>query len=242
MSSIQAEVGDQVAQVPLGKVFSYDSMPAYREAPNAVVKAVSRLVRKGELRRFAKGQFYRPRQGVLGEVPLKDTEKLKPLLYKGGRRVAYITGVSLYNRLGLTSQVPRVLTLARKGAGKGRNMGTFSVRIVPARAPVKDEDIPVLELLDVLKDIRRIPDTTPDETLCWLLARTRRLTDQDRHRMVGLADEFYPPMVRALLGMLLETLGKNEYRDLESSLNPVSRYKVFIDHEKWALARKWHIL
>lgn len=239
--SIQAEVRNQISLAPEGKVFGYETLAAYRQAPDAVVKAVSRLVQAGELRRLAKGQFYKPRKGVLGEVPLKDTEKLKPLLYKRGRRVGYITGVSLYNRLGLTSQVPGVLTLARKGAGKGRDLGTVSVRVVPARAPVRDEDVPFLELLDALKDIRRIPDARPGDALTQIRPRIKVLSGVGRRRMARLAIDYYPPMVRALLGMLLEEIGDSEFGLLRESLNPLSRYKVALDTEKWPLARQWNI-
>jgi hypothetical protein len=239
--SIQAEVRDQISQTLAGTVFGYDALPAYKGAPGAVVKAVSRLIQAGELQRLMKGQFYKPKKGILGDVPLKDTEKLRPLLYKGGRRVGYITGAGLYNRLGLTSQVPGVLTLAREKAGKDQQLGTFSVRVVQARAPVKDKNIPLLELLDALKDIRRIPDTTPDDALRGLALRIDALPDMERRRMVRLAGEYYPPATRALLGMLLQGLDQNGCGVLKRSLNPISRYKVALDTQKWPLAREWNI-
>ncbi|ASK33648.1 hypothetical protein CEK62_04205 [Alcanivorax sp. N3-2A] len=241
MSSIQAQVVNQVSRAPEGRVFGYDALPVYRKSPGAVVKAISRMVQTGQLRRLRKGQFYKPRWGILGEVPLKDSEKLRPFLYREGRQVGYITGVSLYNRLGLTTQVPRVVTLARGGSATNMELKTFSLRVVAARAPVNKQDVPAFELLDALKDIRRIPDTTPQSALQKLMVRIEKLEDGSLSRMVELAIRFYPPMVRALLGLVLETLDRSGFQQLEGSLNPLSRYKVPLDARVWPLSRKWRL-
>jgi len=241
MSSIQAQVLSQISRAPEGRVFGYDALPVYRQSPGAVVKAISRMVQAGELRRLRKGQFYKPRRGLLGEVPLKDSEKLRAFLYRGGRQVGYVTGASLYNRLGLTTQVPRVVTLARGGSATSVELKTLSLRLVAARAPVNKQDVPALELLDALKDIRRIPDATPQATLHRLMLRIENLEDDILSRTVGLAIQFYPPMVRALLGLVLETLDRGDFQGLENSLNPLSRYKVPLDPRVWPLREKWRI-
>ena len=239
MTSIQSQIREQVSLAPEGRVFGYDALPSYRQAPVAVVKAISRLVEAGQLKRLRKGQFYKPRRGVLGEVPLKDSEKLRPFLYRAGHRVGYITGLSLYNRLGLTTQLPRVVTLAHGGSANSMELKTFSVRMITARAPVLECNVPALELLDALKDIRRILDTTPQVVLEQLMVRIDKLDNSGTSRLIDLAVDYYPPMVRALLGLILETGGWAGFQRLEASLNPVTRYKVPLDPEVWPLSRKW---
>ena len=241
--SIQSEIREQISAKPEGVVFGYDAFDCYRQAPDAVMKAVGRLVSAGTVRRLSKGLFYRPRRGRLGELPPSDAEKLKALLFRDGRRIGYVTGASLYNRLGLTSQMPMVVTLAWGGASMKRDIGSLKVRLIKSAAPVSDENIPFLELLDVLKDIDVVPDAQPDDVLSYVkkvLSRFDRMSVQD---MTGLAKGYYPPRVRALLGMLLdESSYKNEVATLKGTLNPVSRYKVQITAAKWPNKEAWKVI
>ena len=52
MSSIQSQIREQVSLAPEGRVFGYDALPSYRQAPVAVVKAISRLVEAGRVKNF----------------------------------------------------------------------------------------------------------------------------------------------------------------------------------------------
>lgn len=49
-----------------------------------------------------------------GEIMPDEQQILKPYLYQNGKRVAYITGSSLYNELGLTTQVAARLQIASR--------------------------------------------------------------------------------------------------------------------------------
>ena len=83
--NISKGVKQQVAQFEPGQVFGYGDMSVYQDAPSAVVKAISRLLKRGEIKRLSKGQFYKPKKGIIGELKPSDSELLKTLLYKGGR-------------------------------------------------------------------------------------------------------------------------------------------------------------
>ena len=110
--SVAASVNRTIDQAPTGRIFGYEVFPQYREAPGAVVRAVNRGVENRRLKRIAKGRFYKPRKGALGDVPVSDEERLRDALYRNGRRVGYVTGPALYNRLGLTTQMPKTVAIA----------------------------------------------------------------------------------------------------------------------------------
>lgn len=239
--SVQSQVRKWVSQFSPGNVFSYRELPLYAEAPEAVVKAVSRMAQEGELRRLSKGNFYRPKRGLLGEQKPSDSEKLKILLLRAGRRVGYVTGAQLYNRLGLTTQVPKTVTVALTGTRQKKDLGTLRVKLVPSRAPISEQTIPLLELLDALKDIRRIPGATPSSALALLGKRVQKLDSDPRTQLCQLAINYYPSTTRALLGLLLDTLQLVESKELKASLNPLSRYKTGLDVEKWPKVRDWKI-
>ena len=110
--SIAAAVSQTIDRMPPGRIFGYEVFPQYRESPGAVVRAVNRSVDNERLKRMAKGRFYIPLKGVLGDMPVSDEARMRDVLYRNGQRCGYITGPALYNRLGLTTQVPKTITVA----------------------------------------------------------------------------------------------------------------------------------
>ena len=64
---------------------------------SAVAKCLERLVKQGEIKKISKGNFYKAEQSILGELKPDEQEILKPFLFENGKRIAYITGIYLYN-------------------------------------------------------------------------------------------------------------------------------------------------
>lgn len=239
--NIQSQVAKYIQRFPLGTLFGYQELPTYQTAPNTVVKALSRLVKMGQLRRFAKGSFYRPQMGLLGEQLPSDNQKLNALLFSGQLRTGYITGMSLYNRMGLTTQLPKTITIATQGARQTKDLGTLKVKMVPSRAIVTEQNKQLLEFLDVLNDIKTIPDTTPLKVIDALYPQIKMLKDGEIQQLKKLALNSYPPATRALLGMILEKMGRSESSELAASLNPLSRYKIGLsDAHNWQ-TKEWNI-
>ena len=75
--SIQKQVARDIDRIEPGKMFTYQALPAWYSSPESTAKAMSLLVSRGQVRRFSKGVFYRPKQGVLGEVSPSDNEKIR---------------------------------------------------------------------------------------------------------------------------------------------------------------------
>jgi len=185
--SIAQTIQKSVESIPAGKIFSYQELPDYARSPEAVIKAVGRLVDEKRLERFSKGKFYRPKNGLLGSQKPSDSELLRSMLYKGGRLRGYITGLSLFNQLGLTTQVPRTITLAINGGRQEKEFGTIKIKTQVTRVPIEERDVPLLQYLDALKEIKSIPDSNINLSLKILQKKILEQPDKNRARLVSLA-------------------------------------------------------
>ena len=239
--SIATIVNQTIDKIPPGRVFGYEVFPQYLNAPDAVIRAVGRRVEKQQLKRVAKGLFYRPKQGVLGEVPISDGERLRALLFKNGRRVGYITGSALYNRLGLSTQVPKTITVASNRAAQTKDFGSIRVKLVPTRAPVSDATVPLLETLDVLRNVKKVQDADVEKVLMVLAQRVADLAPTESRKIQRLALEYYNAATRALLGVLLTRNDEEVLPPLRSSMNPTTRYEIGLHAADWPEARAWNI-
>lgn len=239
--SIAAAVNQAIERAPAGRIFGYEVFPQYREAPEAVVRAVNRGVENRRLKRVAKGRFYKSRSGALGDVPVSDQECLRDAMYRDGRRVGYVTGPALYNRMGLTTQMPRTIAVAVNGATRIKDFGTIRIRLLSRRAPISDSTAPLLETLDVLRDARTVPDASIGRVVQAMTKRLAECTAAERKRLQRLALAYYSPGTRALLGMLLTRLDLEVLPALQASLNPTTRFDLGLDPADWPESQAWNI-
>lgn len=239
--SIAAAVNRVIDQAPTGRIFGYEVFPQYRESPGAVVRAVNRGVENQRLKRIAKGQFYKPRKGALGDVPVSDEERLRDALYRNGRRVGYVTGPALYNRLGLTTQMPKTVAIAVNRATQIKDLGTIRLKLLSRRAPISASTVPLLEILDILRDARKVPDADVERVIREMMKRLTELTPGELRKLQRFALDYYNPGTRALLGMLLTRCRMEVLPALKTSLNPTSRFDLNIDLDEWPESRAWNI-
>lgn len=231
-----------IESIPAGQIFGYQELPLYAQSPTAVVKAVNRLVSDARLARLSKGRFYVPKKGILGAARKpSDGELIRAMLYKDGRRRGYITGLSLYNQLGLTTQIPRTVTIALNGSRQQKEFGTIRIKTVATRAPVDDNNVRLLQYLDALKDIKTIPDTTIDLSLKILRRKISELSDSEKTQFLFLAENYYGPQVRAISGLLFSNLRLTVPESLKRSLNPTTFYKLALSSSEWPQAKDWNI-
>ena len=239
--TIAAAVNKTIGRMPAGRMFGYEIFPLYRDAPGAVVRAVNRAVEKRRLKRVAKGRFYRPRTGVFGDVPVSDAERLRDLLYRNGRRRGYVTGPALHNRLGLTTQIPKTVTIAVNRATQTKDFGTLRIKLVSRRAPISDSTVPLLEILDTLRDVKKIPNASVDRVIRAMAERLTHLTPNAMNRLQRLALDYYSPVTRALLGMLLTHCGNKVLPSLKASINPTTRFNLGLEPDEWPECRAWNL-
>ena len=239
--SIAASINRAVEGFEPGRIFGYSDLAPYREAPGAVARALSRLAQENKITRVAKGRYCKPKQGLLGPLRPTDDELIRDTLYRDGRLRGYVTGAALYNRLGLTTQIPKTITIALNGARQEKDFGTIRIKTVPSRAPIRKADVPLLQYLDVLRDVKNVPDADPDSVLKAIAERFSALSDADVNRLQRLALDYYNAGTRALVGLLLTRNDQRIDPKLRGSLNPLTRFRVGLDTDTWCDKIDWYI-
>ena len=239
--SIAKTIEKRIDRIPAGQVFSYQDLPSYAKSPDAVMKSVSRLVKKKRLERLSKGKFYVPKKGMLGLRKPSDSELIRSMLYKDRCLRGYVTGLSLFNQLGLTTQVPRTVTLAVNGGRYDKEFGTMKVKTRVTRVPIEKNDVLLLQYLDALKEIKSIPDSNINLSLKILRKKIAELSNQEQAKLISLAKKYYRQQVRALVGVIFSSLKLAISESLFLSLNPTTIYKLNLNQEDWPMASQWNI-
>jgi hypothetical protein len=225
---VSQKIEKQISQIPEGRIFGYQDMVLEADEYGAAAKSLGRLVATGQLKRATKGVYYKPKESVFGTLPPREDDLLKRYLFENGQRVAYITGVGLYNQMGLTTQVPFIVTIASKTRRTFASIGTLKIKPVKSYADITNDNYYLLGLLDAIKDFNSIPDRDNYAVIKILSNRIKELSIEDTNKLLKFALQ-YPPRVRALLGAIVEKLGKTlELDTLRKSLNPLSKYNYAI--------------
>lgn len=122
---------------------------------DSVKVTINNLVKKNLVRRYAKGVYYLPKQGLLGEQhPAFDEVLEKKYLIKNGKRIGYYTGVALLNNMGLTTQVPNTLEICTNVETNIKRIVKVDNLEVILRKPITnitDKNIHYLEFIDVFR-------------------------------------------------------------------------------------------
>ncbi len=239
--NIAQTIQRNVDAIPAGQIFGYQELSNYAKSSSAVIKAVGRMVSNEKLARYSKGKFYVPKKGFLGLRKPSDSELIKSMLYKNGQLRGYITGLSLYNQLGLTTQVPRTISVAFNGGRQEKDFGTIRIKTIVTRIPITPKDVTLLQYLDVLKDIKIIPDPDINLSLKIMQNYISKLSIAKQKRLLKLALTYYSPQVRALLGLVFSSLEIPTPTSLALSLNPTTTYKLKLDKATWPMAKEWNI-
>ena len=95
----------KIASIPKGRTFTYSDLDIKKKDYLKTAKALERLRKRGVIKRAMKGVFYKPEQSVFGELKPYYEDQLNNYLFENGKRIAYVTGLALYNQLGLTTQM-----------------------------------------------------------------------------------------------------------------------------------------
>jgi hypothetical protein len=119
--------------------------------------------------------------------------------------------------------------------------GKYSISLVKQKNTITRENIPLLQLLDVLRFIKKIPDSKIDRSCKVIQSLMSKLSEKELEVLVRLALK-YPPSTRALLGVILDSLGKVKLTEkLRKSLNPISIYKIPGVSGVFSSASEWSI-
>jgi hypothetical protein len=219
-------ISNSINRFAKGYVFTASSFKGEVKSLDAARKALSRMADAGKIARLSKGRFYKPESSPFGVLPPGPDEVVKDLLESGGRVTGYLTGLSVYNTLKLSTQVGRVVQIGRNEVRPPLRRGVYRIVFLKQKNRIMPENIPLLQLLDCIRMVKKIPGTSVEDACVRLRALVAERTEDDRRTLVRLAMK-YPPSTRALLGALL---GEPEDGELSvrlmESLNPLTTYCV----------------
>jgi hypothetical protein len=225
MKTIQT-IASAIEQIPAGRVFTYIDFVGNPRQKEAVIKALNRMVAAGKLAKLSKGRYYKPEDSAFGKLQPNQSEIVKDLLEKDGQVIGYLTGYSIYNQLGLTTQVGNIIQIGRNDVRPAFKRGRYAISFVKQKNVITKENIPLLQILDVIRSLKRIPDANSALAYKRLLTIIQDLSRKEKKSLVELALK-YPPSTRAFLGAALNELGdKSLTKPLRESLNPISAYKL----------------
>ncbi len=239
--NVSKKIKAAIKKLPVGTTFKYQELNISNDEYRAAAKAIERLISEKQIRRISTGIFYKPKKTVFGELKPGEEDLLRPYLFIGTNRIAYITGIALYNRMGLTTQVPKDIKVASKTKEVRTKIGNITVRRVKSYVDVTNENYHLLEILDALKDFKQIPDLNKKFAINLLINTLISLTKSELSNLVQYGKE-YPPRARAFLGAILEKNNMDiDLGQLKQSLNPLTEYKLGITPDMLSTVEKWNI-
>jgi hypothetical protein len=228
-------------KLPNGYVFTYTTFDQDCFGKAAVIKALNRMAEAGKIAKLAKGKYYKPENTPFGALQPNQTQVVKDLLEADGKPTGYLTGYSMYNRLGLTSQISNTLQIGKNQVRPTFKRERYTIAFVNQKNTINKRNIPFLQLLDALRYIKKIPDTSVEKSCARFLAILQKMEPSDLNTLVRLALK-YPPATRALLGALLDNIVAQPMTEpLFKSLNPITKYKLKGAASVLPTAQKWNL-
>ena len=227
-----------ISEIEDGEIFTYSDIPISNKSTVAI--ELSRLLKKGIIKKISKGKFYKPKKRVFGEVGPNSSQKVSALL-KSIDGTNYETGFNSFRKLGLTTQVANEITIASNKQYKKVKLDNINIKFVPKRIDVENDEVYLLQILDALKDIKRIPASTPSEIMKYLKEIIKEEAIDNQIKLSKFALK-YTPRTRALLGAIFKDLGnRNCAYELKSTLNPLTSFKIDIDDRVLIEKEYWNI-
>lgn len=235
-------IATTIGRLPKGYVFTYADFTTEVNKKEAVIKALNRMVTSGKIAKLSKGKYYKPENTIFGSLLPQQSQVVKDLLEEDGKVIGYLTGFSIYNQLGLTTQVSTTIQIGRNEIRPNFKRERYTISFIKQKNTITKDNIPLLQILDAIRYIKKIPDARPEASCKRLLAIIKDLSDKDKGTMVRLALK-YPPATRALLGAILDELQQSSFTEqLFKTLNPITKYKLSGAGNVLNSTAKWNIV
>jgi len=235
-------ITNKIERLPIGYVFTYTDFITEVNKKEAVIKALNRMVESGKIAKLSKGKYYKPENSPFGNLQPKQTQVVKDLLEDNGKVTGYLTGYSIYNQLGLTTQVSNTIQIGKNEIRPNFKRERYTISFVKQKNTITKENISLLQILDAVRYIKKIPDAPIESSCRRLLAILKSLSDKDKSTLVRLALK-YPPATKAIVGAMIDELQQNSLTEqLYKKLNPISKYKLAGVGKVLGTTEKWNIV
>ena len=230
-----------IDRLPKGFVFTYAEFNSEVSQKQALIKALNRMVISGKIAKLSKGKYYKPETTPFGDLLPNQKQVVKDLLEEKGKINGYLTGYSIYNQLGLTTQVSNTIQIGKNEIRPSFKRDRYTIDFIKQKNNITKDNIPLLQILDAIRNIKKIPDTTITNSCIRFIAILRQLKEKDLLLIMRLANK-YPPATRALLGAMLDEIKSTKTETLFNTLNPITKYKLAGAFSVLSTAEKWNIV
>ena len=236
--NIALEVRNRIGRFDSGTVIKYSDLTDITDNVLALSKALSRMVKDNKLEKIEKGVFYKPKNSKFGKISPNINEVVKKELEKDGDISGYITGINLYNKLGLTTQISNVIEIATNKRKVPKEIMGTKIKFIQVNLKVDKNNVNLLQILDAIKSIKKIPDSNLNENYKIIKYKISELSQKEQEKIRDIALN-YSPITRALLGSILEEISSVDLSILENSLNAFTKFNIDIDNIK--NKKRWNI-
>lgn len=193
-------------------IFVDEIVDGLEDHMEAVYVALNRLKEKGILEKYKKGIYYKLRKTRFGTIGIDKSMLIeKAHVMRNNEIQGYITGPEIWNRWGLTTQIPNKTWIAKDIRQKKVDQD-MKVVLIKARGEIKKTNVKALQFLDVLEHIDLIQDSMKEDII-EKLTRIFRTQFGAYDKIVALEEvKKYKKTVRVLFGLIAEKVDiKDEY-------------------------------
>ncbi|MBF0300549.1 MAG: hypothetical protein HQK51_17670 [Oligoflexia bacterium] len=231
-------IGKLIKEMPTGAVITPDSFPE-SWSRNAITRTLSRLQKQGVILRLQNGVYSKSKETRLGPASSSPIEIISIKIEQSEDKC--FGGLFLYNKLGLTTQIPSVIEILNNKSSYNTKFGNTQIRYVRIRPKITSQTKKVIIILEVIKNIKLILDIEIKTTLHWI-TKAIKAFDKNEKKLLFNVSADYPPRVCAILGNILSSIDIPLSNKLMKGLNQNSVYRVgsVADHLKDS--KKWKLL
>ena len=240
-TNITSRINNIISSYTPGSIFTYSDFSLPKENEFALAQALCRLTKRGEIVRVEKGKYCKPRKTSFGNLRPDVSEIVRALTRRGDKITGYATGISIYNQLGFTTQMTNIITIASINPQPAREVCGYRIKFLRKNFEFGEGDIPLLQQLDAIKDIKKIPDSNPTEVLSAIIKKIKETSSLKIKKLVQLALN-YNSSTRALLGAILEQYRKDiRNSSIYKTLHPLTKYRLNLSKQVLPNQSKWNI-
>lgn len=127
---------------------------------------INRLVKEKVILQFMKGVYYKPTKGIYGNKKLNVNKVISKKYIDDNRNLkGYISGAYVFNKLGLTTQMPRVITIVTNECPNKNDYYNekLGVLIRKPKVEINKDNYLYLQLLDILLNKDDVPIEAENE-------------------------------------------------------------------------------
>ncbi|MCJ7449688.1 MAG: DUF6088 family protein [Bacteroidales bacterium] len=235
-------VVNRINRFKSGYIFTYNDFDVPVDKTEALKKTLSRLVASGKIIRLSKGQFYKPEVSQFGSLQPSEYQVVKDLLEADNKVIGYLTGVSAFNKLGLTTQISNTIQIGTNIDRKPRKRGKYNIRFIRQKNTISKDNIYLLQILDSIRFIKIIPDSNVNNSVIRIKDIIQKLSNEEQKLFVKLALK-YNPGTKALTGAILEQICSfDDVGTLYNSIKPVTEFRFNLSEGILKNKRKWRII